>query len=208
MLLSGLEMKTPSQCLRKGLEALAQKGSQFHLYLWALRAAILASSHWGEDILSSTSVEGFPAAKVSSSLAYQESIPTRDVCAVLHGLQFLLMSSGQVGILAFNGAWSATKDALAPKSLPSPLHHVYGRRWRRSWAQRRVDVPTASPVGQQDNFALLLGSWCGQKCVWNKVCSNQWSLHQPLHEEVSRKKWHSGPKSLFSRLIPNLTFDE
>lgn len=27
MWLSGLEMKTPSQCLRKGLESLAQKGS-------------------------------------------------------------------------------------------------------------------------------------------------------------------------------------
>ena len=138
-------MKTPSKCLRKGLEALARRESRACPYPWAPRAAIPASSQQGEDILSSPAVEGFAAAKASFSLAYQESIPTRGVwpreitvlisrinCAVLHGLQFLLMSSGQVGIFALNGAASAMKDGLASKSLPSPVYHVYGRSHLRS----------------------------------------------------------------------------
>jgi len=95
--------------------------------------------------MSSTTAEGFAAPKVSSSLAYQESIPARVVwsreivvlisrinCAVLHGLQFLLMSSGQVGISALNEAESAMKDDLAAKSLPPPVHPVCGRSRVRS----------------------------------------------------------------------------
>lgn len=93
LLLSGLEMKTPSQCLKKGLEDLAWQRSRVCPYPWVWRIAIPATSHHGENIFSSTT---------SSSLAFQEFTPAkageitvlmpRINCAVLHGLHSVLMT--------------------------------------------------------------------------------------------------------------------
>lgn len=117
LLLSGLEMKTPLRCLKKGLEDLAWKRSRVCPYAWVQRTAIPATSHHGEHISSSTT---------SSSLAFQEFTPAkagentllipRINCAVLHGLHSVLVTSCQVGNFALNGTANAVKDYLAPKS--------------------------------------------------------------------------------------------
>lgn len=118
LLLSGLEMKTPSQCLKKGLEDLAWQRSRVCPYPWVWRIAIPATSHHGENIFSSTT---------SSSFAFQEFTPAkageitvlipRINCAVLHGLHSVLMTwLKPSGKFALNGTANAMEDYLAPKS--------------------------------------------------------------------------------------------
>lgn len=106
------------------------------------RAGIPATSHHSEDISSSTT---------SSSLAFQEFTPAkageitllipRINCAVLHGLQYVLMTSGQVGNFVLNGTANAMKDYLAPKSpswgstRATPGTNTGWKDWEQIWGE-------------------------------------------------------------------------